>query len=298
VEVRAADVNEAGWDCSLEVSGGGLSVAGYHNPQPATHNPPGANRSTWGHGGPSVRLGFRVIKGFRREHADAIATARARVKRFTSIEHFHRATALPRHAMQRLAEADAFTSLGLSRRQALWKVLAIRDEEMPLFAMAEEEQGRAARATAIEPALPVMPIDQEVMADYRTTSLSLKRHPLSLVRSTLDSMGLITAAELNDERRMPHGKWVRIAGLVLIRQRPGTASGIVFETIEDETGVANLIIRPQLYEQYRAAARYAALLWADGLVERQGQVVHVMARKLIDLSHLLPGYLHESRDFH
>jgi error-prone DNA polymerase len=118
------------------------------------------------------------------------------------------------------------------------------------------------------------------------------------VRQTLDSMGLITAADLSDETRMPHGKWVRVAGLVLIRQRPGTASGIVFETIEDETGVANLIVRPHLYERYRAAARYAALLRADGLVERQGKVVHVMARKLIDLSHLLPGYLHESRDFH
>ena len=98
--------------------------------------------------------------------------------------------------------------------------------------------------------------------------------------------------------RSPHGRWVKVAGLVLIRQRPGTASGIVFETLEDETGIVNLIVRPDIYERYRPAARHAELLQCDGYLERQGQVVHIMAKRLFDLSGLLHGYRLESRDFH
>ncbi len=140
-----------------------------------------------------------------------------------------------------------------------------------------------------------MPLAQEVMTDYATAGLSLKQHPIALVRPTLDEMGIATAQQIRD---IPHGTWVRVAGLVLIRQRPGTASGIVFETIEDETGIVNLIVRPDVYERYRPAARHAALLRADGRIERQGQVVHVMVRRMFDLSHLIQGHRHTSRDFH
>ena len=143
-----------------------------------------------------------------------------------------------------------------------------------------------------------MPLGQEVMTDYRTAGLSLKCHPVSLLRGDLSKRGMITAAELADEDRSPHGRWVKIAGVVLIRQRPGTASGVVFVTMEDETGVANLILWPQTYDAFRPAARHAVLLQCDGYVQRQGQVVHVLARKLLDLSHLLQGYEQRSRDFH
>jgi error-prone DNA polymerase len=143
-----------------------------------------------------------------------------------------------------------------------------------------------------------MPLGQEVMTDYSTAGLSLKRHPVAIVREELSKQKLITAAELMDEKRSPHGRWVKVAGLVLIRQRPGTASGVVFVTLEDETGVANLILWPQIYEQYHAASRHATLLQCDGYVQRQGQVVHVLAKRLFDRSDLLSGYDLRSRDFH
>ena len=139
-----------------------------------------------------------------------------------------------------------------------------------------------------------MPLGQEVMTDYATTTLSLKKHPVALLEH-LNSLRIIPAGQLVN---MPAGKWVKVAGLVLIRQRPGTASGIVFETIEDETGVANLIVRPDIFDRYRPAVRHAGLLQADGYVERQGQVIHIMAKRLFDLSHLLAGYQLTSRDFH
>ena len=136
------------------------------------------------------------------------------------------------------------------------------------------------------------------MTDYSTSGLSLKRHPVALVRKELSERKIITAAELADEDRSPHGRWVKVAGLVLIRQRPGTASGVVFVTMEDETGVANLILWPQTYDRYRVAARHSVVLQCDGYVQRQGKVVHVLARRLYDLSHLLEGYEMRSRDFH
>jgi error-prone DNA polymerase len=132
-----------------------------------------------------------------------------------------------------------------------------------------------------------MPLGQEVLTDYSTSGLSLKRHPVALLREELNQRKIITAAELADEGKSPHGKWVKVAGLVLIRQRPGTASGVV-----------NLILWPQTYDRFRPAARHAGLLQCDGYVQRQGQVVHVLARRLEDLSDLLKGYELRSRDFH
>jgi error-prone DNA polymerase len=118
---------------------------------------------------------------------------------------------------------------------------------------------------------------------------------LTLVRDVLNEQRIITSAQLQNT---PHGRWVKVAGLVLIRQRPGTASGIVFVTLEDETGVVNLIVRPNTFDRFRAAARHAALLQCDGYVERQGQVVHVMAKRLVDRSYLIRGFELSSRDFH
>ena len=249
----------------------------------------GAGKSTWGWGGPAVRLGFRRIKGMRETHANLLVDLRKHLGRFTSVEQLHRLTGLPVSVMRRLAEADAFGSLGLTRRQALWHVLRLSDEELPLW-----ESADAIDEDDIPAALPAMPLGQEVMTDYATGGLSLKAHPVALIREKLSERRIITAKQLQALER----GWVRVAGLVLIRQRPGTASGIVFETLEDETGVVNLIVRPDIYEKYRPAARHAGLLECHGYVERQGQVVHVMAKRLFDLSPLLSGYQLESRDFH
>ncbi len=285
VEVRPVDVNESEWDCTLEEPSS-VSVPLMHG---RDGHDTGSDKRTWGVGGPALRLGFRQVSGLRQDHAERLVAARRRHGRLTSIEQFHQVTSLPVATVKRLAEADAFGSLGDSRRPAVWNALPLRDADAPLF---DVEQGSIA-----PPALPEMPIGQEVMTDYATLRLSLKKHPVAIVRLALDERKILTAAQINDPT-MPHGRWVKVAGLVLIRQRPGTASGIVFETLEDETGIVNLIVRPDIYERYRPAARHAALLQCDGYLERQGQVVHIMAKRLFDLSGLLHGYRLESRDFH
>jgi error-prone DNA polymerase len=304
VTVLPVDVNYSDWDCTLEEN-----VECEHRTSNTEHpasngrhptsmldvrcsmfdvHPP-SDKSTWGLTGPAVRLGFRLIKGLRVDHGQQVVAARKRAGRFTSIAHFHRATALPAHAVRRLAEADAFGSLGLSRRQAVWQTLEFKDDDAPLFDSVRHS------SLIPQPSLPTMPLGQEVMTDYATTTLSLKKHPVSLVRPHLMSLKIVTAA---DVANLDSGRWVKVAGLVLIRQRPGTASGIVFETLEDETGIVNLIVRPDVFDRYHSAARHAGLLQADGYVERQGKVVHVMAKRLFDLSHLLHGYQFTSRDFH
>jgi len=228
-----------------------------------------------------------MIKGMRAVHADAIVQCR-RTGPFRSVEHFHQATKLPPSAVQRLAEADAFGSLPRSRRIALWQTMALTGEPVPLF---EDQLADGNESPVV---LPPMPLRQEVMIDYATSGLSLKEHPVALVRDRLTRRRIITAAELN---RRKDG-WVRVAGIVLIRQRPGTAGGIVFMTLEDETGVANLIVRPNIFDRYSPAARRAQLLQADGYVERQGRVIHVRALRLEDLSHFLsPSNDFHSRDF-
>jgi error-prone DNA polymerase len=291
VEVRPVDVNESEWDCILEERHEGTEALRHEGEE---------EKSKWGLDGPAVRLGFRRIKGLRQDHAEAIVNARHRYGLFTSIEEFHRITELPATTVRRLAEADAFGSVGHSRRPAVWNTLPLRDEKAPLFDSPPPVPSSLPCSVppclraSVPSCLPPMPLGQEVMTDYATGGLSLKAHPLSLIRDQLKSRRIITASELS---KLDRG-WVRVAGLVLIRQRPGTASGIVFETIEDETGVVNLIIRPDIYEKHRPAARHAGLLECHGYVERQGKVIHVMAKRMFDLSHLLAGYELSSRDFH
>ncbi len=305
VTILPCDINVSDWDCLLEENATAETQRhrGAEKLDSTILSPPrlcasasvrframdASSKETWGKNGPSVRLGFRQIKGLRIAHVQRILQIRNELGRFESIQHFHQSTKLPRHAMQRLAEADAFSSLNLTRRQALWQVLGLDDLKTPLF------DTLSSADSSEDPHLPAMPLGQEVMTDYSTTGLSLKDHPVALVREQLNEKKIIPAAEVIN---MPYGRWVRVAGLVLIRQRPGTASGIVFETLEDETGIVNLIVRPNIYDKYRLAARHSALLQAEGYVERQGQVVHVMAWKLHDLSHLLAGYRSTSRDFH
>ncbi len=257
--------------------------------------PPDVNHSTWdclieSDGENALRLGYRLIKGFRRESADTIAAAREHAGQFTSIEQFQRQTGMKRKDIQKLAEADAFASLGLKRREALWQAMELSDDHHPLFDLVPSISINNQQST-----LPPMALGQEVMTDYATTSLSLKQHPVSLIRPMLDEMRIIPACRLAD---LPQETWVKVVGLVLVRQRPATASGIVFETLEDETGTANIIIRTQIYERYRAAARHAVLLECDGYIERNGMVIHILARRLTDLTHLINDLHHHSRDFH
>jgi error-prone DNA polymerase len=280
VEVRPIDVNFSEWDCTLEERHEGLRRAQSSRTEARRHE----GKERWGCGGPAVRLGMRLIKGMQSLHAQRIAECRG--EGFRSIEHFQRATKLPRSAIERLAEADAFSSLPRSRRIALWQTIALTDENIPLF----EEHG--AENSSGAPLAP-MPLGQEVMFDYATAGLSLKQHPVALVREQLNRRKIITASQLKTRK----DGWVRVAGIVLVRQHPGTANGIVFVTLEDETGVANLIIRPNIFERYAPAVCRAYLLQADGYVERQGQVIHVMALRFDDLSHLLAGYKFHSRDF-
>jgi error-prone DNA polymerase len=309
VDVRPVDVNESEWDCTLSPSPGtqgegrGEGSSGWANdaanskgdPHP---NPPPEYRErgktvsdsrTWGHNGPAVRLGFRMIRGLQIAHAKRIVECRKQEARFHSIDHFHEATNLPITAVTKLAEADAFGSLSKTRRPALWDTLALPPERPPLPAAAEEA------VSMTEPVLPLMSVGEEILADYGTVGLSLKGHPVGIIRAELDRRRIVPAAEVWNR---PAGRWVSVAGLVLIRQRPGTASGIVFVTLEDETGVVNLIVRPTIYERYRPAIRYAGLLQADGIIERHGLVQHVMAMRLHDLTGVLSGFVHRSRDFH
>ena len=302
VEVRAVDVNESGWDCTLE------AIADCR--LPIADSKDSNHKSLWGVHSPALRLGFRQLKGMPQSHADQIVEIRNECGRFTSIGDLHQRIGLPVAILKILAEADAFESIGLSRRQALWKVLRLKDQENPLIEVEKPRNtdclswhkksaigNRQSAISSDEPniTLPSMPIGQEVMIDYSTAGLSLKKHPVALVREELEKQKILKAAQL---MQTTHGRWVRVAGLVLIRQRPGTASGIVFETLEDETGIINLIVKPDIYDYYRSAARHAALLRADGYVQRSGQIVHVMAKRLHDLSHLIQGYEMRSRDFH
>ena len=215
-----------------------------------------------------------MIKGMSEVHAQKIMQQRQQHGPFQSIDEFHDRTALPVSVINRLSEADAFGSLQRTRRTSMWDTLALPDQRAPLPAAHQIAEAQAQ--------LPLMSWPEEIRADYTTTGLSLKGHPVGQVRDKLQKAEHVTRACDVWNRR--HNSWIKVAGLVLIRQRPGTASGIVFETLEDETGIINLIIRPQVYDQYRDAGRYAALLQADGYVQREAKVQHVIVVRMHDLS--------------
>jgi error-prone DNA polymerase len=191
---------------------------------------------------------------------------------------------VPVHSIERLAAADAFRSLGLDRRSALWDAQALKNApDLPLFAAAD---ARDEGEEAVIAQLPAMPLSEHVVNDYQTLRLSLKAHPMHFLREHYRSRGFVTAAELSWIR---DGKRLSIAGLVLIRQRPGSAKGVVFITIEDETGVANLVIWPDVFTRQRKIVMGTRLMAVRGLVQRdqQGGVIHLVARQLEDHSHML-----------
>jgi error-prone DNA polymerase len=272
VEVRPIDANCSAWDCTLESPADGSDDA----VDPASR--------------PVLRLGMRLIKGLRQRDADRIRDAAVTHGPFDSVEAMWRASEVPARAIRRLARADAFGSLGLDRQAALWQAQKLRDVHAPLFATAPAADDGDAP-------LPAIPALRKVLQDYASTGLSLKSHPIAFLRRWLDSRGVVQAVTLQDAAVTPHGRSLAVAGVCLVRQRPGTASGITFMTLEDETGVANLIVRPAVFERCRAAARDGNVLLAFGRVERQGMVVHVKAHRITSLDAHLRELTSQSRNF-
>lgn len=247
VEPRAIDVNSSFWDNGLE----------------PTVNPRFA-----------LRLGFRQIDGFREEWGLRIAARRGRG--YADVEELMRRADLPGRAMRLLADADAFRSLGLDRREALWAVRRLPDDEaLPLFAAAQ------ARELGDEPAvpLPVMPLPQQIVADYQTARLSLKGHPMGMLRPLFRRDRVLSCAELDGR---PDGSWAATAGVVLVRQRPGNGKAI-FITLEDETGIANILLWARLFERFRREVMSGRLLQIEGRVQKSPEgVVHLMAQRVVD----------------
>ncbi len=220
--------------------------------------------------------------------ADRIIAARNR-RPFTSLEDFARDTGLPKRALILLADADAFRSLGLDRREALWQVRRLPDDvPLPLFeaATAREQPDEGARP------LPLMPRAEQVVADYQTIRLSLKGHPMEFLREMLTRERIVACKEINHENER---RRVRCAGVVLVRQRPGSASGVVFMTLEDETGIANVVVWPKIMEQYRKEVMGARLIEVQGYIQSSPEkVTHLIAQRMIDRSHDLVGLAHDA----
>ncbi len=240
--------------------------------------PVDVNFSDWDNSlaGPDLRLGLRQVTGFREVWADAIMAARP----FTSIEQLARSAGLPDRALRLLADADACGSLGLDRRAAAWDVLRTPTNTLPLFAAA------AARELGVEPAadLPLLTPGEQVAADYQTLRLSLKAHPMALLRPHFAAEAILSCAEATAAR---NGRRIRTAGVVLVRQRPGNGNAI-FVTIEDESGVTNIVIWARLFEIFRRPIMAARLMLVEGEIQRSPEgVVHLMASRIIDRSAML-----------
>jgi error-prone DNA polymerase len=255
VEVRPMCVNASRWDCTLE--------------------PTGDDRF-------AVRLGLRMARGLANADAAAIVAARAD-RTYDDVDDLWRRAEVGVGALERLAEADAFRpALGLARREALWALKALRDEPLPLFAaLARHDERPPPEINEEVVALKAMTAGREVVEDYRQVGLTLRQHPVTFLRADLVRRGILTCAAATTAR---DGKFVRLAGLVLVRQRPGSAKGVMFITLEDETGVANLIIWPTLYEKQRRVVLTASMMGVEGRVQREGEVIHIIGVRLHDLS--------------
>ena len=250
VQVLPVDVNHSDWDCTLE--------------------------------GEALRLGLRQVDGLPEHVAAALVAARAEGGAFRDVADLkERARLSPAH-VEHLASADAFTSLGLTRRQALWDARSLSPApDLPLFRAAAVREEGAERAAM---RLPAMPLSEEVVADYQTTRLSLKAHPMAFLRADLAERGFVRASELRERK---FRSMVKVAGVVLIRQRPGSAKGVTFITLEDETGVVNLVVWPDLKEKLRKVVMGARLIEVRGRVEYDDEVIHVIAAHMEDATHRL-----------
>ncbi len=259
VEVRPVCVNASRWDCTLE--------------------------PTDDEGRFAVRLGLRMVKGLANTDAAIIVGARAD-QPFVSVDDLWRRSSVPAGTLVHLAEADAFQpSLRLARREALWAIKALRDEPLPLFAAASARKN-ALVPEITEPPVTLRPMTAggEVVEDYGHVGLTLRDHPIAFLRTDLRTRRIITCREAMQARDR---RWAETAGLVLVRQMPGSANGVMFITIEDESGIANLVIWPTVFEKQRRIILSAGMMAVYGRIQREGDVVHLVAHRLTDLSHEL-----------
>lgn len=260
VEVRGADVNASDWYCTLE-----------ERPDHAL----------------ALRLGFSRVGGFRQEWAERIADSRT-PGAFASMDDLARRSGIPPAAMRKLADADAFGSLALSRRNALWEARRVVPDQLPLFAFA----GASELGAEPDAQLPAMPLTEEVVVDYQTTRLSLKGHPMQFLRAGLAEEGILNCADAN---AAPDGHKVRVAGVVLTRQRPGKGNA-VFITIEDETGIVNALLWARDMEKQRRAVMSARLMMIEGTIQKNAEgVVHLMAMTVIDRTAMLDRLADQDR---
>ena len=290
VEVRPVSVNASAWDCTLEACQGRYLA---------------------------VRMGLRMAKGLNSTHADTLITRRAD-RPYRSVEDAHHRSGVPVSALEKLAEADAFQALGLSRREALWAIKGLSDTRLPLFDFTAVPSAVIPPAVILgldprtpatinganggprvkpeddekegdglsDPPVPLTPMTagRQVVEDYRSTGLSLRRHPVSFLRHSLAERGIVRCADLETSK---DGKRLTVAGIVLVRQRPGSARGVLFVTLEDETGHANLIVWPPLFERQRRLILSATMIACRGKMQRESGVIHIIADELTDLSELL-----------
>ncbi|MBL8564241.1 MAG: error-prone DNA polymerase [Hyphomicrobiaceae bacterium] len=263
VEARAVDINHSDWDCTLEASPSPTDAKGGDDKPVA------------------LRLGLRQIDGLRQEEVEKLVAARGVGGPFRDVHDLKRRSRMSRTTLESLAAADAFRSLGLDRRQALWEVRALAPaEELPLFVWSETREAGEEE----EVVLPAMGLSEHVVNDYQTLRLSLKAHPVHFLRERLQASRIVPCAAL---RAMRDGAFVRVAGVVLVRQRPGTAKGVVFMTIEDETGVANTVVWAKTLEKFRKVVMAARLIVVTGRIQRHQDIIHVVSTRLEDRSDLL-----------
>ncbi len=267
-EAREVDINHSFWDCTLEPRKRPLPIPFDHGEKGNRH---------------ALRLGFRQVKGIAEEEAKK--TVENRDTGYRSLDDFAARSGLPVRKLKTLAEADAFRSIGLDRRQALWAVSRYAETGTPAAMLASLPLFAAAASSPLahepEVSLPLMALGEHVLADYIAIRMSLKAHPMALLREDFEPRGFLPTAAL---RGIPSGRIARTAGIVLIRQRPGTASGVIFSTLEDETGIANIIIWPKIFEQFRRIVLGARLLGVRGQIQSEQGVIHIVARELFDMS--------------
>ena len=257
VEVRPVSINHSHWDCTLEPARGRYKA---------------------------VRLGFRQVRGLANIHGAAIVGARGPAP-FESVEEVWRRAGVPRAAIERLAEADAFSCIAQDRRQGLWKVKGLGEAPLPLFSAADQREGKFS-PEGLEANVTLQPMTEgrEVVEDYRSLQLSLRNHPLSFLRPQLNDMRIVRCADL---RSIREGRNVEVAGVILVRQRPGSAKGVLFVTIEDETGVANGILWPSKFEIYRRQVMAASMIAMRGRLQKEGEIIHIICDRITDHDDML-----------
>jgi len=284
VEIRPVDINASAWDNALEDRDADEAETA------ARIAPRHREMKTVIDAIKAVRLGFRQVKGLLEEDMALLAARRG--AGYDSVRDLWLRSGLDRACIERLADADAFRSIGLDRRAALWAVRALdpksAEENLPLFergsAAVDPDEAGIEIAGEAEMRLPPMPPGEQVVHDYRYVSLSLKAHPVSFLRGRLDRKGVMRHEALD---AVPSGRRVDVAGLVLVRQRPGSAKGVIFMTLEDETGVANVIVWPKTFERYRALVLGSRLVRVSGRLQNEKGVIHVVADRIEDLTPML-----------